>query len=388
MIKANYPIQKFNEIQTPFYYYDLDVLRKTLDEINTQTQNCNFHVHYAMKANVNPSVLAVIKNAGLGADCVSGGEVQAAIDAGIPSSKVVFAGVGKADWEINLGLDNDIFCFNVESIPELEVINELAAAKTKVAKVALRINPNVSAHTHHYITTGLSENKFGINMSDLDQVIGLFPTLANVKLIGIHFHIGSQITDLTSFQGLCVRINELQEYFLSRKVVLEHINVGGGLGINYEHPNHFPIPDFGAYFKIFRDHLQLQPNQTLHFELGRAVVAQCGSLISKVLYVKQGSSKKFAILDAGFTDLIRPALYQAYHHIENLSSELPTEEYDVVGPICESSDTFAKGFVLNQTKRGDLIALRSAGAYGEIMASQYNLRKLPKAYTSDELARR
>ena len=385
MIKAKYPIEKFSKIETPFYYYDLEVLRKTLEEINIQSKKSDFHVHYAMKANVNPSVLAVIKDAGLGADCVSGGEVQAAIDAGISPSKVVFAGVGKADWEINLGLDNDIFCFNVESIPELEVINELAAAKNKVAKVALRINPNVSAHTHHYITTGLSENKFGINMSELDQVVDLFPTLSNVKLIGIHFHIGSQITDLTSFQGLCVRVNELQEYFQSRKVVLEHINVGGGLGINYEHPNHFPIPDFDAYFKVFRDHLQLLPNQTLHFELGRAVVAQCGSLISKVLYVKQGSSKKFAILDAGFTDLIRPALYQAYHHIENLSSDLAVEPYDVVGPICESSDTFAKGFALNQTKRGDLIALRSAGAYGEIMASQYNLRKLPKAYTSDEL---
>ena len=385
MVKAKYPIAKFNEIQTPFYYYDLDVLRETLKEINAQTKTSDFHVHYAMKANVNTSVLQVIKEAGLGADCVSGGEVQAAIDAGISPSKIVFAGVGKADWEINLGLDNNIFCFNVESIPELEVINELAAAKGKVAKVALRINPNVSAHTHHYITTGLSENKFGINMSELDQVIDLFPKLQNVKLIGIHFHIGSQITDLTSFQDLCVRVNELQEHFIARNVVLEHINVGGGLGINYEHPNHFPIPDFEAYFKIFRQHLQLQPNQTLHFELGRAVVAQCGSLISKVLYVKHGTSKKFAILDAGFTDLIRPALYQAYHHIENLSSELPTEEYDVVGPICESSDTFAKGFPLNQTKRGDLIALRSAGAYGEIMASQYNLRKLPKAYTSDEL---
>ena len=385
MIKAKYPIEKFSKIETPFYYYDLEVLRKTLEEINIQSKKSDFHVHYAMKANVSPSVLAVIKDAGLGADCVSGGEVQAAIDAGISPSKVVFAGVGKADWEINLGLDNDIFCFNVESIPELEVINELAAAKNKVAKVALRINPNVSAHTHHYITTGLSENKFGINMSELDQVVDLFPTLSNVKLIGIHFHIGSQITDLTSFQGLCVRVNELQEYFQSRNVVLEHINVGGGLGINYEHPNHFPIPDFDAYFKVFRDHLQLLPNQTLHFELGRAVVAQCGSLISKVLYVKQGSSKKFAILDAGFTDLIRPALYQAYHHIENLSSDLAVEPYDVVGPICESSDTFAKGFELNQTKRGDLIALRSAGAYGEIMASQYNLRKLPKAYTSDEL---
>jgi len=388
MIKANYPVQKFSEIQTPFYYYDLDVLRKTLAEINLQARKSDFHVHYALKANVNKSVLGVIKDAGLGADCVSGGEVQAAIDAGISPSQVVFAGVGKADWEINLGLDKDIFCFNVESIPELEVINELAAAKGKVARVALRINPNVSAHTHHYITTGLSENKFGINMQDLNQVIDLFPSLPNVKLIGIHFHIGSQITDMSSFQDLCVRANELQELFISRNIVLEHINVGGGLGINYEHPNHFTIPDFESYFKIFRDHLTLQPNQTLHFELGRAVVAQCGSLISRVLYVKQGSSKKFVILDAGFTDLIRPALYQAYHRIENLSSELPEAEYDVVGPICESSDTFVKEYYMNETKRGDLIALRSAGAYGEIMASQYNLRRLPKGYTSDELLKK
>lgn len=385
MIKANYPTDKFQEIQTPFYYYDLDVLRATLDEVNLQSKKSDFHVHYAMKANVNESVLAVIKDAGLGADCVSGGEVEAAIKAGIAPSKVVFAGVGKADWEINLGLDNDIFCFNVESIPELEVINELAAAKGKVAKVALRINPNVSANTHHYITTGLSENKFGINMSELDKVVDLFPTLANIQLIGIHFHIGSQITDMTSFQGLCVRVNELQDYFVARNISLQHINVGGGLGINYEHPNHFPIPDFEAYFKIFRDHLTLKAGQTLHFELGRAVVAQCGSLISKVLYVKEGTSKKFAILDAGFTDLIRPALYQAYHLIENLSSDAAMEPYDIVGPICESSDTFAKEFSLNQTKRGDIIAIRSAGAYGEIMASQYNLRKLPKGYTSDQL---
>ena len=385
MIKANYPTDKFQDIQTPFYYYDLDVLRTTLDEVNLQSKKSDFHVHYAMKANVNESVLAVIKDAGLGADCVSGGEVEAAIKAGIAPSKVVFAGVGKADWEINLGLDNDIFCFNVESIPELEVINELAAAKGKVAKVALRINPNVSANTHHYITTGLSENKFGINMSELDKVVDLFPTLANVQLIGIHFHIGSQITDMTSFQGLCVRVNEIQEYFVARNISLQHINVGGGLGINYEHPNHFPIPDFEAYFKIFRDHLVLRPNQTLHFELGRAVVAQCGSLISKVLYIKEGTSKKFAILDAGFTDLIRPALYQAYHLIENLSSDAAMEPNDIVGPICESSDTFAKEFNLNQTKRGDIIAIRSAGAYGEIMASQYNLRKLPKGYTSDQL---
>ena len=384
-MKANYPVNKFAEIQTPFYYYDLDTLRATLTEINAQTANSNFQVHYAMKANVNPSVLKTIKEAGLGADCVSGGEVQAALDAGISNSKVVFAGVGKADWEINLGLDNDIFCFNVESIPELEVINELAGAKGKTASVALRINPNVSAHTHHYITTGLSENKFGINLSELDKVTDLVLTLPNIKMVGIHFHIGSQITDMSSFQDLCLKVNEIQEHFESRGIKLAHINVGGGLGISYEHPNHLSIPDFESYFKVFRKHLTLRPEQTLHFELGRAVVAQCGSLISRVLYVKEGTSKKFAILDAGFTELIRPALYQAYHRIENLSSELPEEQYDVVGPICESSDTFAKEYSMNQTKRGDIIALRSAGAYGEIMASQYNLRKLPKAYTSDDL---
>ncbi|NCB69252.1 MAG: diaminopimelate decarboxylase [Bacteroidia bacterium] len=383
MIKANYPVDKLGALQTPFYYYDLNVLRATLDEINQHKGS--FKVHYAMKANVNAQVLATIKNAGLGADCVSGGEVQAALDAGIPASEVVFAGVGKADWEINLGLDNDIFCFNVESVPELEVIDELAAAKGKKARVALRINPNVSANTHHYITTGLNENKFGINLSELDKVTDLVKTLRNIDLVGIHFHIGSQITDMTPFQDLCVKVNEIQEHFESRGVALMHINVGGGLGVNYEHPNHFPVPDFAAYFKIFREHLTLRPGQTLHFELGRAVVAQCGSLISKVLYVKEGTSKKFAILDAGFTELIRPALYQAYHRIENLSSDKAEETYDVVGPICESSDTFAKDYVMNATKRGDIIALRSAGAYGEIMASQYNLRKLPKAYTSDEI---
>ena len=383
MIKANYPVDKLGAIQTPYYFYDLNVLRATLNEINQHKGS--FKVHYAMKANVNTQVLATIKNAGLGADCVSGGEVQAALDAGIPASEVVFAGVGKADWEINLGLDNDIFCFNVESVPELEVIDELAAAKGKKARVALRINPNVSANTHHYITTGLNENKFGINLSELDKVTDLVKSLANVELVGIHFHIGSQITDMTPFQDLCVKVNEIQEHFESRGVALLHINVGGGLGINYEHPNHFPVPDFAAYFKIFREHLTLRPGQTLHFELGRAVVAQCGSLISKVLYVKEGTSKKFAILDAGFTELIRPALYQAYHRIENLSSDKAEETYDVVGPICESSDTFAKDYVMNATKRGDIIALRSAGAYGQIMASQYNLRKLPKAYTSDEL---
>ena len=385
MLKTNrFPIQKFENIQTPFYYYDLEVLRETVDEVRNRAENDGFHIHYALKANNNTAILKEIKNAGFGADCVSGGEVQLAIDSGISPDKIVFAGVGKIDWEINLGLDLNIFCFNVESIPELEIINKLAGKKNKTAQVALRINPNVNAHTHHYITTGLTENKFGINMSELDSVLELFPSLPNVKLVGVHFHIGSQITDMTSFQGLCVRVNEIQDYFDNRRITLEHINVGGGLGIDYEHPNHFPIPDFDTYFTIFRTQLKLRPHQTLHFELGRSIVGQCGSLISRVLYIKQGTTKRFAILDAGFNDLIRPTLYQAYHKIENLTSNEAEEKYDVVGPVCESADVFAKSYSMNKTKRGDIIALRSAGAYGETMASQYNMRSLPKAYTSDE----
>ena len=384
-MSKNFPIQQFEHLQTPFYYYDLEVLRTTIGEVRRYAEANNFHIHYALKANNNSAVMREIKNAGFGADCVSGGEVQLAIDAGISPDKIVFAGVGKLDWEINLGLDHNIFCFNVESIPELEIINELAGKKNKTAQAALRINPNVNAHTHHYITTGLTENKFGINMSELDSVLDIIPTLSNVKLVGIHFHIGSQITDMTSFQGLCVRVNEIQTYFENRGIVLNHINVGGGLGIDYEHPNHFPMPDFDAYFRIFRKQLNLRPHQTLHFELGRSIVGQCGSLISRVIYVKQGTTKQFAILDAGFNDLIRPTLYQATHRIENLTSNLPEEKYDVVGPVCESADVFAKDYCLNKTTRGDIIALRSAGAYGETMASTYNMRSLPKAYTSDEL---
>jgi len=385
-MKGIFPIEKFRELQTPFYYYDTKVLRDTLACINKESQRYpNFHVHYAVKANANPKVLTIIRESGMGADCVSGGEVSAAIKAGFPADKVVFAGVGKSDWEINLALDYGIFCFNVESVPELEVINELAAAKGKVAHVAFRINPNVGAHTHANITTGLAENKFGISMQDMDHVIDLALELKNVKFIGLHFHIGSQILDMSDFVALCNRINELQERVYARRIIVEHINVGGGLGIDYSHPNRQPIPDFRHYFETYAEHLKLRPSQTLHFELGRAVVGQCGSLITRALYVKQGTNKKFAILDAGMTDLIRPALYQAFHKIENITSDEAVEAYDVVGPICESSDVFGKAIDLNQVKRGDLLALRSAGAYGEIMASGYNCRELPKGYTSDEL---
>ena len=385
-MKGIFPIQKFESIRTPFYYYDLTVLRQTLKAINEEaSRHEGFVVHYAVKANANPKILQVIREAGLGADCVSGGEIQASIDNGFPNSKIVFAGVGKADWEINLGLDNDIFCFNVESIPELEVINELAAQKGKTARVAFRLNPNVGAHTHANITTGLAENKFGIAMRDMIPVIEHAQQLANVKVVGLHFHIGSQILDMGDFQALCNRVNELQNELERHRIYVEHINVGGGLGIDYEHPNRVPLPDFKSYFDTYAKKLKLRPGQTLHFELGRAVVAQCGSLITRTLYIKEGAVKRFAIVDAGFPDLIRPALYQAYHKIENITSNESLETYDVVGPICESTDVFAKQIDLNRTQRGDLLAIRSAGAYGEIMASQYNCRQLPKGYTSDEI---
>ena len=385
-MKGIFPLGKLEQLQTPFYYYDTELLRQTLRTIGEEAhKHEGFVVHYAVKANANPKLLRIIREAGLGADCVSGGEIEASVRAGFPSSKIVYAGVGKSDWEINLGLDNDIFCFNVESIPELEVINQLAAQKGKVARVAFRLNPNVGAHTHANITTGLAENKFGIDMNDMLRVIDEASRMPYIHVVGLHFHIGSQILDMGDFEALCNRVNDLQLELERHRITLEHINVGGGLGVDYQHPNRVPIPDFKAYFDTYAKKLRLRPGQTLHFELGRAVVAQCGSLITRTLYIKEGQQKRFCIVDAGFTDLIRPALYQAYHKIENISSDEAPMAYDVVGPICESTDVFAKQIDLNAAHRGDLLAIRSAGAYGEIMASQYNCRRLPQGYMSDEL---
>jgi len=385
MTKGNFPVEKLKGIETPFYYYDTDLLKKTLKIVKEDTKKYGFIQHYAIKANANRRILELIASEGFGADCVSGNEVKAAITAGFPASKIVFAGVGKTDKEINLALDLNIFCFNVESMPELIVINELAAKKGKTAQVALRINPDVDAHTHEYITTGLNENKFGFSLAHLENVIEVLKSLKNIKLIGIHFHIGSQIEEVDTFEPLCAKVNELQDFFESKGIKLENINLGGGLGINYEDPDSQPIPDFDTYFDLFHKNLKVRDGQTVHFELGRSIVAQSGALVTKVTYVKHGESKTFVITDAGMTDLIRPALYQAYHKIENISSDLPVQKYDVVGPICESSDVFVKDYELNETQRGDVLVLRSAGAYGEIMASQYNCRDLPKSYFSDKI---
>lgn len=385
MIKGKLPISKFNSIETPFYYYDVDLLQQTLNRIKSEIEGKQFHVHYALKANTNERILQEISKHGFGADCVSGNEVLKAIKNGFDSNSIAFAGVGKTDKEIEVALDNNIFSINVESIPELHAINSIAQNKNKKARIALRINPNIDANTHSYITTGLNENKFGLDEKHLPQVLELLPKLSSLELIGIHFHIGSQITDLSSFKNLCFKINNLQKEFEFNGIQLEHINVGGGLGIDYENPNKHPIADFTTYFKLFSSHLELRKRQSVHFELGRSIVAQCGSLVTRVTYLKEGVNRDFVILDAGMTDLIRPALYQAYHHIENLTSDGKLSIYDVVGPICESSDVFGKNIKLNETKRGDIFAILSAGAYGEVMASQYNCRDFAKSYFSDTI---
>ncbi len=379
-------IEAFRKLPTPFYYYDLDLLQATLKIAMEESTKHGYKLHYALKANSNPRILQTISKMGYGADCVSGNEVSRAIENGFDPKQVVFSGVGKSDQEINVALAQDILCFNCESLQELEVINGLAAGMGATADIALRINPNVHAFTHKYITTGLEENKFGINPWEFDAILERLKQLRNLELVGLHFHIGSQITDLTAFKNLCVRVNEINQWFAGQHIFPRIINLGGGLGIDYHHPDDNLVPDFKSYFNVFREFTELLPGQELHLEPGRALVAQCGSLITKVLYIKNGVNVNFAICDAGMTELIRPALYQAFHKIQNITSRSEEKiKYDVVGPICESSDCFGKSVLMPMTQRGDLVAIRSAGAYGETMASQYNLRDLVKGVYSGEI---
>ena len=370
-------IEAFETIETPFYFYDLDLLRQTLDTYRQQIDKYGWNAHYALKANANGPILDIIRDHGLGADCVSGNEVKLAVKAGFDPQKVVYAGVGKSDKEIKAALRAGIFSFNCESVPEIRIINDLAAAMGRKARISIRVNPDIDAHTHKYISTGLKENKFGISPWAFQDVADLLPQCPHVELIGLHFHVGSQITEMPVFALLCRRIEELQQWFIQHEIPIRNLNLGGGLGVNYQDPNGDPIAHFEDYFDVIRRNLVVRP--------GRALVAQCGHLISRVLYVKVGKEKKFAILDAGMNDLIRPALYQAWHDIENLSSTGRKLRYDVVGPVCESSDCWGQKRMLNTCKRGDLVAIHSAGAYGQVMAMRYNQRDLAKAVYSDDL---
>ena len=404
--------EKFEELQTPFWYYDLDLLRRTADEVAKYSLKYGIGVNYALKANVEPRILQIISSKGFGADCVSGNEVIYAVEHGFRPETVVFAGVGKTDREISRAIDLGIGCFNVESLMELEVIDTIASAKGVRVNVAVRINPNIDAHTHKYVTTGLEENKFGISRHEFDSVIDLLKSCKSVDFKGLHFHVGSQILDVREvYSEECRRASEIVDYFESRGLVVKNIDLGGGLGVNYKDPESEPIPDFGTWFSTINDNLKRRPDQRVIVEPGRSIVAQCGSLISRVVFVKHGEHKSFLILDAGMNDLIRPALYGAYHHIENLTVEelnissshktragaatqektAPTESpesytfYDVTGPVCESDDVWGTDRRLPESHRGDLLAISSAGAYGSVMSSRYNLRDIAPAVFSDDL---
>ncbi len=404
--------EKFEELQTPFWYYDLDLLRRTADEVAKYSRKYGIGVNYALKANVEPRILQIISSKGFGADCVSGNEVIYAVEHGFRPETVVFAGVGKTDREISRAIDLGIGCFNVESLMELEVIDTIASAKGVRVNVAVRINPDIDAHTHKYVTTGLEENKFGISRHEFDGVIELLKKCKSVDFRGLHFHVGSQILDVREvYSEECRRASEIVDYFEKRGLVVKYIDLGGGLGVNYKDPDSEPIPDFGTWFSTINDNLKRRPDQRVIIEPGRSIVAQCGSLISRVVFVKHGEHKSFLILDAGMNDLIRPALYGAYHHIENLTVEelnnrrshktragaatqektAPTESpeaytsYDVTGPVCESDDVWGTDRRLPESHRGDLLAISSAGAYGSVMSSRYNLRDLAPAVFSDDL---
>ncbi len=376
-------IERFRTLETPFFYYDLSLLERTLQVVRTSAIDRGFHVHYAMKANCNQEILNAMKQAGLGIDAVSGNEVKLAIENGFESGQIVFAGVGKSDREINYALEQGISCFNCESGQEIAVINELAAAKNVKARIALRINPNVDPKTHKFITTGLEENKFGINPWELEEVMKVINASEQLDLVGLHFHIGSQVMDTSRYQLLCEKVNEIQNWFEERSIDIKIVNVGGGLGIDYNRPDEHAIPELSTYFGIFSRHLHLREGQELHFELGRSIVGQCGNIISRVLYTKPAKKTTFAIIDAGMTELIRPALYQAYHQIDNLTGEGEEQTYDIVGPICETSDAFLRGIQMRNLERGDLVAIRSSGAYAEVMTSAYNLRDKARAYYSN-----
>ncbi len=364
----------FTGIRTPFYCYDLDLLRDTVDLASAEADRYGYIIHYAIKANNDPVIAGIIRDRGMGADCVSGNEVRRSIEVGFPVRGIVFAGVGKTDEEINFALDKDIFCLNCESVEELQVINEIAGRRGEIARVALRINPAVPAGTHRHITTGMDENKFGISLPHLQTALDLCSNSENLEFLGLHFHIGSQIASLGPYRELCERVNLIWKEYNIEEYGGYVLNLGGGYGIDYNDPEGNPIPDFASFFALFSDNLRLPGGTEVHFELGRSLVGQCGRLVSRVLYTKKGVGKNFVITDAGMTELMRPSLYQAVHRIINISSSGEPETYDVVGPVCESTDVFARDTVLPLTKRGDLIQILSCGAYAESMTLRFNLR--------------
>lgn len=380
-------IRNLDSLQTPFWYYDMDLFRRTVDEAVRASEKYDIHIHYSIKANSEPRLLSYMREKGLGVDCVSGNEVAYALEQGFEASKIVFAGVGKTDAELIVGLRAGIASFNCESVEEVERLDELAKEYGLKANISLRVNPDVDAHTHRFITTGLETDKFGIPKRDVDRVIALLKGSDRLNFTGLHFHIGSQILDVEGvFTDECRSANDIVAHFESEGLHVGNIDLGGGLGIDYEAPDENPVPDFDLWFRVLREKTHCGADQELHVEPGRSLVGQCGSLISRVIFVKRGESRTFVIADTGLNDLLRPALYGAYHKVENLTSTAAkTATYEIAGPICESSDIIGEDRILPLTQRGDVLAIRSAGAYGAAMSSHYNMRTPARAVFSDEL---
>ena len=377
---------KLAKYETPFYLYDIELLSQTLESLMSIANKYNYKIHYAIKANYDARLLQIIRKYGVGIDCASGNEVRCAIEAGFDPKTIVYAGVGKRDKEIRYAIEQNILAINCESIEEIHLVNELAAEAGKVVSIALRVNPDIDPKTNHCIDTGQADSKFGISYEEILSSVDDIRSLKNIVVIGMHIHIGSQIRELHVFENMCNKVNAIVEYLTKLGFEIEFVDVGGGLGINYDMPENEPIPNFASVFAIIKQHLKVG-NREVHFEFGRSIIAQCGELITKVLYNKTtATGRRLVIVDGSMTELIRPALYGSYHNIENITSEAEQRlKYTIVGTACESTDVFDENVSLPLTKRGDLLTIKSAGAYGMSMASRYNQHDLPAAVYSDEL---
>ena len=378
--------QKLRGYETPFYLYDMALLRQTLESVVYESKRYGYHLHYAIKANYDDRILEVIREYGLGIDCASGNELRKAIESGFNPRQIVYAGVGKRDKELRYAIEQKILAINVESIEELHLVNRLSAEAGTTTDVALRINPDIDPKTNHCIDTGQADSKFGISYEEILDEAETLKTLSNINIIGIHLHIGSQIRELHVFENMCNKVNVIVDSLESLGFSFRFVDVGGGLGVNYDVPENEPIPNFASLFSIIHNYLSVGDKE-VHFEFGRAIVAECGELITSVLFNKTtATGRRLVIVDASMTELIRPALYGSYHNIENITSEETiNSKYTIVGTACESTDVFQENVSMKRTKRGDLIAIKSAGAYGMSMASRYNLHDLPGAVYSDQI---
>jgi diaminopimelate decarboxylase len=364
-------------VGTPFYCYSSATIERHYRVFSEAFTDISSQVFYAMKANSNQGVLATLARAGAGMDVVSEGEMRRARAAGVSAQKIIFSGVGKTRAEMELGLDEDILCFNIESEPELEVLSQVAVARGRIARIAVRVNPDVDARTHHKISTGKSENKFGVPISRARDVYARAKALPGVLVTGVDMHIGSQIIDLAPFDAAFSLLADFVAVLRADGHAIDHIDLGGGLGIPYR-VNNEPPPHPEAYADIVGRRTRALGCK-LFFEPGRLIVGNAGVLVTSVIYVKEGAGKTFVIVDAAMNDLIRPTLYDAHHEILPIVEARPSARrfrVDVVGPVCESGDYLALNRDIAEVAAGELLAVMSAGAYGAVQAGTYNSRLL------------